>query len=50
MGLLSNSCSEPDLGCLTEQNPGYNQNGGPVLVPGLRIHIEDSLNAWRVSR
>lgn len=31
-------------------NPGYNQDRGPVLVPGFRIHIEDSLNAWRVSR
>ena len=31
-------------------NPGYNQDRGPVLIPGFRIHIEDSLNAWRVSR
>jgi high affinity Mn2+ porin len=31
-------------------NPGYNQDRGPVLIPGIRIHIEDSLNAWRVSR
>jgi hypothetical protein len=27
--------------------PGYNQDRGSVLEPGFRIHIEDSLNAWR---
>jgi hypothetical protein len=28
-------------------NPGYNRDRGPVIVPSVRLHIEDGFTSFR---